>query len=281
MELLQLVYFCDAAATQNFSKTAKKYNVPPSNISQSIKRLENELEVALFERTANTVMLSERGKQFYEEIKQSLALINHAVATVKTDTSYSKIRLNIHISRRAVMTAVEKFQRQYPQVDITTQHEPFRNADEFDLIITDQLMEHPSFSKTKIATEKIVLAHSKEFLSEKVPLSAETLSLKPFITMATGNNLHRFTQEICHDLGFVPRIALQSEDPTYVRKCVELGLGAAFVPSYSWRGMLSENVVLRDIGDYTRDIYLYQRVDRYQPKYIDALQQLIVQEFKQ
>ena len=42
MELLQLTYFCDAAVTQNFSKTAQKYNVPPSNISQSIKRLEIE-----------------------------------------------------------------------------------------------------------------------------------------------------------------------------------------------------------------------------------------------
>jgi len=52
MELLQLTYFCDAAVTQNFSKTAQKYNVPPSNISQSIKRLERELSAPLFDRRA-------------------------------------------------------------------------------------------------------------------------------------------------------------------------------------------------------------------------------------
>jgi chromosome segregation protein len=44
MEILQLKYFCDAVQTQNFSKTAKKFLVPPSNISQTIKRLEKELE---------------------------------------------------------------------------------------------------------------------------------------------------------------------------------------------------------------------------------------------
>lgn len=49
MELLQLKYFCDAAETENFSKTAKKYLVPTSNISQSIKRLERELGVELFD----------------------------------------------------------------------------------------------------------------------------------------------------------------------------------------------------------------------------------------
>ena len=56
MELLQLTYFCDAAATQNFSQTAKRFNVPPSNISQSIKRLEEELGVPLFTRSATLVL---------------------------------------------------------------------------------------------------------------------------------------------------------------------------------------------------------------------------------
>ena len=57
MELLQLTDFCDAALTENFSKTAEKYKVPPSNISQSIKRLEKELSIALFDRRANRVVL--------------------------------------------------------------------------------------------------------------------------------------------------------------------------------------------------------------------------------
>ena len=48
MELLQLTYFCDAARSENFSQTARKFFVPPSNISQSIGRLEKELGCALF-----------------------------------------------------------------------------------------------------------------------------------------------------------------------------------------------------------------------------------------
>ena len=42
MELLQLKYFCHAAQSCNFSKTAEKFGVPASGISQSIKRLEKE-----------------------------------------------------------------------------------------------------------------------------------------------------------------------------------------------------------------------------------------------
>ena len=40
MELLQLKYFCDAAECENFSRTAEKYRVPTSNISQTVKRLD-------------------------------------------------------------------------------------------------------------------------------------------------------------------------------------------------------------------------------------------------
>jgi len=65
MELLQLKYFCDAAKTQNFSQTAKKFMVPPSDISQTVKRLEKELGVALFSRHANRIVLNENGKRFF------------------------------------------------------------------------------------------------------------------------------------------------------------------------------------------------------------------------
>jgi predicted DNA-binding protein YlxM (UPF0122 family) len=82
MELLQLTYFCDAAITQNFSKTAEKYQVPPSNISQSIKRLENELSVALFDRNANRVVLNKQRHIFYEKAHQALELLEDAKLSV-------------------------------------------------------------------------------------------------------------------------------------------------------------------------------------------------------
>lgn len=43
MELLQLVYFCSAAETENFAEAAKKCGVPAASISHSVKRLETEL----------------------------------------------------------------------------------------------------------------------------------------------------------------------------------------------------------------------------------------------
>ena len=76
MELLQLKYFCSAAETENFSLAAKEHNVPPSSISHSIKRLETEMGVTLFDRSANGVKLNERGKTLYMGAKSSLDLLS-------------------------------------------------------------------------------------------------------------------------------------------------------------------------------------------------------------
>ena len=47
MELLQLTYFCHAAETESFAKTAREMGVPAAGISQSVKRLETELGATL------------------------------------------------------------------------------------------------------------------------------------------------------------------------------------------------------------------------------------------
>ena len=57
MEFLQLRYFYESAKSESIAKTAKSFMVPASSVSAAIKRLEEELGCALFERTANRIRL--------------------------------------------------------------------------------------------------------------------------------------------------------------------------------------------------------------------------------
>ena len=61
MEILQLRYFYESAKSQNFTVTAKKYMVPVSAVSSSIKRLEKELGCQLFDRDTNRIRLTIMG----------------------------------------------------------------------------------------------------------------------------------------------------------------------------------------------------------------------------
>lgn len=257
MELLQLTYFCDAAITQNFSKTAEKYNVPPSNISQSIKRLEKELSAPLFDRRANRVVLNDRGQAFYDKVQQALKLLDSARAAASGQEERRQLSLVIHVNRRIVMKSVEQFQIRCPDVSILTTHD-LSGAQDADLVISAHELDLRGFSQEKLFRENILLAARKGLLPPHQPTVHE-LRDKAYITMSAGNSLRTLTEEICRDLGFEPRIALQSEDPFYIRKCVELGLGIAFIPSVSWRDQFSADISLYRIGNYGRDVFLYRK----------------------
>lgn len=272
MEILQLKYFCDAAQTQNFSKTAKKFLVPTSNISQTIKRLEVELETPLFERHANKITLNDSGLLFYKNAKAALDLLENAKKSLKNPLKTEIIKINIHIARRVVMEVIENFRKMYPEIYFITVHSADDSSDEFDIVITDKELDLP-YSKAKAAEENFLLAYNKNSFSLSNHISSSELENLPFITMGSGNSIHENTLKICNNLGFEPHIVLQSEDPFYIRKCIELGLGISFVPELSWHGQFSKNIALKNIGKNKRIIYIYKKygINEFVNKFYDML----------
>ncbi len=255
MELLQLRYFCAAAENENFSKTAKLFGVPPSDVSQSIKRLETELGVTLFDRKPNSLSLNERGRVFWEKAQEALTRLQEARAAVQASGT-KQLRLAINSNRRLVMQAVDVYRRQYPSVDIVIRH-GVEDGD-FHLLVADDRIADGTLQRQKILSEEIVLAVSRSSpLAKKEEITAEDLRECAFITMGRESNLYIQTEQICRHFGVVPRIALTSDDPFYIRRCVDLGLGVAFVPSVSWQGQFPEGVVLRSVGDWRRHTYVY------------------------
>ena len=68
MEILQLKYFLDSAEHGSFSLTAKKYMVPTTSVSASVRRLEEELGYKLFDRHANKITLNENGSRLKDAL---------------------------------------------------------------------------------------------------------------------------------------------------------------------------------------------------------------------
>jgi len=279
MELLQLKYFCDAAECENFSKTAKRFGVPPSDISQSIRRLEGELRINLFTRQANKVSLNEHGLEFYKRIRSAMSLIEEAKNAICDDISQGRIRICINSNRRIVMQAIERFKLLYPDVEIHTTHFASSAEDDFDVIVTNDEGNKIGYERKKLISESVAIA-----LRADSPLAAEeTLTLDkcadaPFITMTEKSSLLNFTREICRDFGFEPRITIQSDDPFYVRKCVELGLGVAVVPAFSWKGQFGEEVKLHIIDGYSRDTFMYLNTSKYITRSVKEFCSMLVDE---
>ncbi len=276
MELLQLKYFCDAAISENFSKTAKRFGVPASDISQSVRRLERELGVDLFVRKPNSITLNDKGRKFYKRASNALLVLEDAVKSVSDAVERGKIKICINSNRRVIMEVIEKFRRTYPEVEIVTMHFTSPTSEDFDMIIDARDDEFKGYDKIPLISEglQIAMVSSSRF-AEASEIDIRTLSEEPFITLSERSSLYHLTKSICRDHGFSPRIAIQSDDPFYVRKCVELGLGLCLVPKISWEGQFSENVKLKDVRGYLRHTYIFtdpkKRLSLSSKKFIEML----------
>lgn len=269
MELLQLKYFCDAAETENFSITAKKFAIPPSGVSQTVKRLEDELGTDLFVRGANSITLNEQGRIFYEGVKKALDAIENAKAGLRSGESSvsGEIRLSVLSNRRVITGAIESFRTKYPYVNFFINHNPCADFKGFDLIISDEALMNKDYDKRLLISEDLLLAMSRENpLANIEKLTPEDLKKQRFITMPKGSSLFMHTNLICSLGGFVPNISIQSDDPFYIRKYVEMGLGIAFVPDFSWKGLFSDKVILKKVGSLKRNTCVFFSKNRYKSK---------------
>ena len=277
MEFLQLKYFCSAAETENFSHTAKIFDVPASGISQTIKRLEKELGVKLFTRSANRVVLTEEGKIFLGGAKRALALLEDTKSQL-TDTSEAirgEIKLSVLTNQELVVKMIEYFKEKYEDVNFVINHNSNFKANEFDIMISDEEIYYKSFERSVLITEDLFLAVRKNNpLARIKKINAEVLKDQTFISTTEGSSLFRHTNRICYAEGFVPNIAIQGDDPLYLRKYIELGLGIAFVPE-SWAEDFSDNVALLKIGDYKRNTYLFCNTERAQTRAIKLFLEML------
>lgn len=69
MEFRQIQTFMQIAQVKNFSKTAELLGYSQSAVTVQIRQLETELGVRLFDRTGKKVILTPKGKEFFNTCK--------------------------------------------------------------------------------------------------------------------------------------------------------------------------------------------------------------------
>lgn len=247
MELLQLLYFCHAAETESFAKTAREYNVPAAGISQSIKRLESEIGASLFDRSANGVKLNERGRILYKNASSALSMLDDAKKKIRDEDISGTIRLLVETNRYIVNEAIRTFRKKYKSISFSIDYELNNDRDKYDLIITDNVSFKKRYRSYPLLTERILLALPKcHPLAKEERVHVSKLENDPFIITDPQSGLFTITRRICSCGHFEPSVSIAANDPDTVMRHVEAGLGITIVPEISWHPLFSENVLLKE-----------------------------------
>lgn len=276
MELLQLKYFCHAAQTENFSRTAEAFTVPVSSVSQSIKRLEKELGNPLFDHSGNRIRLNQTGRIFYSGAKKAMDTLEEAAYRVKNLQSRRNIAINVHITGFVIVKAIEKFHRKYPELSFVTNYDPNAVMQDFEIVVTDQMVPG-AYERIEVMEEELVLAYSRKHFPQVEHMTPEELGNVPFVTTACGSHMEQSMYNVCEELGIIPDVVMQSGDVFFFRRCVTLGLGVAIVPEKTWRGHVANTVAFKKLGPFTRKVYVYRKNNG--NPYLREFAELLKQEF--
>jgi len=121
LELYRVFY--TVAKCGSLSKAAEELYISQPAVSQSIKQLENQLGMSLFNRTHNGMELSAQGgKVIFEEVEQALHLLNSAenrIAQMKTSaTGTIRIGASDTIFKYFLADKIVEFHERCPAVKI-------------------------------------------------------------------------------------------------------------------------------------------------------------------
>jgi len=95
MDILQLQYFQTIARLENISKASELLYVAQPNLSVSIKRLEEDLGVALFDRRRGKIKLTPAGKLFLGYVDGILEHLDEGVSAARESQRKSNDRVRV------------------------------------------------------------------------------------------------------------------------------------------------------------------------------------------
>src|SRR5271155_3655292 len=122
MDLRRLRYFVAVAEELHFGRAAEKMFVVQSAVSQQVKLLEEELGLALFERTRQKVTLTVPGEIFLPEARAILRRTDEGVERARASAGGAIGRLTIGFVDNVLWTVLppvlRDFRRQSPSIDL-------------------------------------------------------------------------------------------------------------------------------------------------------------------
>lgn len=255
MELLQLKYFYESAKNGSFSKTAKKFMVPLTSVSASIRRLEKELDCELFDRFSNCILLNANGKKLQKALFVAFSEVDTALTEIASKGEINnEIKVLVRGMRRKITDKIIKFNDLFPECIFKISFN-FNETEyeEYDVIIDEESECYSNYRKFEFYTTRLRIK-----CSENNPMLGRRVLMKQlrdatFISMGEESNLHKILIGACRQAGFTPKISVLCNDLECYEKLIAGGIGIAIGKEKNQ----SPGIDFLDVSDFDERYTLY------------------------
>lgn len=237
LELYRVFY--TVAKNKHMTKASEELHISQPAISQSIKKLEEQLGGTLFLRSNKGMELTEEGKMFYEYVKGALELINNAENEFTSFKDLSKGEVKIGCSttltKLILIDAIKDFHNKYPNININITNDLTSNLindlklGKLDFVIFNE----SNIKETNLHLEKIKelkqgFIYNPEFYNDEIN-NFEELNKSPLILQKEESNSRKLLDYIAlqNSVKLIPKMEVVSQE--LITEFVNIGLGIGFV----------------------------------------------------
>ena len=247
--------FAEVAQTGNISAAAQKLYISQSAVSQSIRQLEQQLQVRLFSRSTKGVTLTSEGKTLLEYVSHGLGLIQSGEEKLAQSrellTGELIIGASDTVTKTYLLSRLEAFHKAYPDIRIrilngTSQMVlDYLHGGQVDIAFASEMQDERTYEIRRCVDTHTVFVASPDYPCDfDRAYTMQEIAALPLILLERKASsriyVERFFQQ--HGVTISPEIELGSHN--LLISLARIGLGVACVTEEFSQSGLSRGVIL-------------------------------------
>jgi LysR family hydrogen peroxide-inducible transcriptional activator len=257
MNLRDLRYFVALAEHKHFGRAAQASFVSQPTLSTQIKKLEDELGVALVERTPRRVLLTEAGKEILPRAREVLTEIDQirAVARRTLDPESGTLRLGIFptLGPYLLPHVVPRIGTRFPRLELLLVEEKTEvllkqlREGRLDAAVLAQPVHDDQLHAQFLFEEPFLLAVPEHHeLAKRKTLKLDDLADQSLLLLEDGHCLRDQALEVCELSGASEKSGFRATSLETLRQMVAANVGVTLLPTLAVKPPVarSENIHL-------------------------------------
>jgi DNA-binding transcriptional LysR family regulator len=239
----QLQVFVEAADSLSLARVAERLHMTPSAVSFQIKRIESQTGFSLFERIGKRTRLTEPGQVllgYARMVLRSLQDADAAMTALKGATG-GRVRLGlVSTAKYIVPHMIARFRADAPGVSVLLKEGnrsdvlAMLTEGDVDLAIMGQPPDGADVIAARFAPHpSVIIAHPGHRLAAFARLDPDVLVGEWFVTREDGSGTRMLADSFFREVGFTPRIAMESSSNEMIKQAVIAGMGLALISQHT------------------------------------------------
>ncbi|MEQ3553330.1 LysR family transcriptional regulator [Pseudonocardia nematodicida] len=245
MELRWLEAFVAVAEELHFGRAADRLGIAQSPLSQTVRRLERELDTSLFDRSTRSVALTPAGHALLPHVRRAFGELElgREAARAVDGLVHGTVAIGFSgaLNHHTLSPLTRAVRARYPGITLALTGRVMTDGGvvqvergELDIAFVGLPIDPSPLASRLVAREPLgVVLPVDHPLAGRPEIDLADLSGDPFVStpVSAGSALQRLAVEACARAGFRPEVVQETSDPFLILTLVSAGVGVALMTS--------------------------------------------------